>query len=83
MVESDIELLSGTAADIFVAGNRFTRFVDFISKYNVSIRAALEVSYEKHRLSMASSEANMEEQKDEGNVEKLKKMWECRRKTVN
>lgn len=46
MVQSDIELLSGTNTDIFIAGNRLTKMVSFISNYSVSTRPVLEFSSE-------------------------------------
>lgn len=47
MVQSDVELLSGSNTDIFIAGMRLTKCVGFLSKFSVSIHEVLELD-EKH-----------------------------------
>ncbi len=58
MVESDIDMLSGTPADIFLAANRLSKFVGFIGKYYISSRPVLELSREKQKLSLTNGETN-------------------------
>lgn len=46
VVQSDVELLSGTDRDVFVAGSRLMKSVGFLANYNTNANEVLEVSNE-------------------------------------
>lgn len=58
MVQSDIDMLSGAAADIFLSANRLSKFVGFIVKYYMCSRPMLESSRDRHQLSVTDGGTN-------------------------